>query len=176
MLNVQVDLNLGFLESLPDRLEAALQDVLDGVLFEMEAVAKQVAPSDTGFLRSSIFVVTSRVAALPGPSISGKAGFHAGGAAAWAHPSNPFEGWLVAGAEYAIYVEYGHFARRGPNSDLEKLDQRFSQDRGGRVVVDAPGGMVTFVPGYLFFAEAAAWGRTRLPVAAAEAIRGILGA
>lgn len=165
MVDIVVEVNLKGLERVLDRIEDGLQDALDETLRVMEGVAKMKAPIDTGFLRASIFAVTVR-----------RDGSSAAFAEALAQaprrrfasdipvPHGRFEGFLVAGAEYAPFVNYGAHHVRGNSVRLGS--------RQGRIGVElSPGVFATFMPGYLFMEEAAEVGKKVLKSLSREAIR-----
>lgn len=162
MLELEVD--LGGLDIALTKLDKILEEelhlALNRTLAFMEGVAKVAAPVDTGFLRASIFVVTSSINGYSLAVASAKS------AApdrlfmlAIPKPASKLEGFLVAAAEYAPNVEYGAFHARGNKVRLGV--------RRGRIGVKmASGGFATFTPGRLFMTEAVNQAR---PVFKAEA-------
>ncbi|UOF77590.1 putative tail component [Caudoviricetes sp.] len=165
MLELSIDIN-GLSDSL-DRLsrglERELHEALNRTLLQMQGIAKNGAPVDTGFLRASIFPVS---ATLNGYAMAVAAATAREASRSFALsipiPKGKLEGFLVAGAEYAIYVEYGAFHRRRNTVRLG--------NRAGRIGVKLEGGgFATYTPGYLFMTEALDRGR---PILKREALEG----
>lgn len=81
-----------------DAIRPACAKVVKKVAFDIQAHAQANAPVDTGFLRNSIYTVTS------------EGSTYQGGAKALPeipHPPDELTAYAAVGAEYGAYVEYG---------------------------------------------------------------------
>ncbi|MGV3616103.1 MAG: HK97 gp10 family phage protein [Fimbriimonas sp.] len=99
-LNVTVDFDLGAIDRKLEALEDELAQAVEVSGLRLETLAKLNAPVDTGFLRNSIQL---HIGGATSVAADGTAGIEAG---------NPLEAEVIVGAEYGLYVEYGHYVAR----------------------------------------------------------------
>lgn len=87
-----------------DRISAGLnkntQQIIEGAAFEVERMAKQMAPIDTGALRNSIYTATRSDNRAPNP-------LHGESVSPIPSPSGNIFAVVGAGVDYAIFVELG---------------------------------------------------------------------
>jgi HK97 gp10 family phage protein len=86
------------------KLRPAMSQIVRKVAFDIEANAAADAPVDTGFLKSSIYTVTSK------SSDYGNAGSPPGDSSLLQEveaPGDDLTAYVAVGANYGIYVEYG---------------------------------------------------------------------
>jgi HK97 gp10 family phage protein len=86
-----------------DKMKELARQITAKAAFDVEAAAKQLAAVDTGFMRSAIYTETSDGSGY-GQGITGN------GRLEPELNGNTEDGqvaWVVAGAEYSIYVEMG---------------------------------------------------------------------
>lgn len=87
-----------------ERFGPALAQVVKKTALDVQALAASNAPVDTGFLRNSIYTVTSQ------GSTYGDAGSPPGDSYLLPEvgaPSDEYTAYVAAGANYAAYVNYG---------------------------------------------------------------------
>lgn len=96
------------LPEVPGALDKAISKVVRKAAFDIQRAAAQNAPVDTGFLKSSIYVVTK------GASTYGAAAENASGKNGDAEllpeidqPPNDRTAYVAVGANYGIYQEFG---------------------------------------------------------------------
>jgi acid stress-induced BolA-like protein IbaG/YrbA len=101
-LSVSVNLDLSGIRAVRQHLEDEIDKAILETCQRIERQAKINTPVDTGFLRNSIHSMTLK----HGSPKTGELVRDA------AKPVQRFVGVVSAPAEYAAFVEYGHFARR----------------------------------------------------------------
>lgn len=143
-------------------MERELKAGLMDSALHFEALAKINAPVDTGFLRNSIHVVAFEFSGLEAAQAVG-ATVNAKGAngrklVTIPPPTDPFEVFVVVGADYGRPVEYGHFARRGTTRMSTRGKSRLGNDRlTAQRIADRSYG--TFVQGRFYLSRALEAGR-----------------
>jgi HK97 gp10 family phage protein len=87
-------------DKVSDELIKALGDVVSKTAFDIQALAASNAPVDTGFLKNSVYTVTSKSSNYDG----------SGGEKMLSEtpvPDNDLTAYVGVGANYGIYLEYG---------------------------------------------------------------------
>lgn len=93
-----------------DNLKPVLSKVVRKTAFDLQAMAAANSPTDTGFLKSSIYVKTSQ------DSTYGEAGSPPGDSYLLPEveePPDELTAYVAVGANYGIFVELGHHTRSG---------------------------------------------------------------
>jgi HK97 gp10 family phage protein len=88
-------------DELSDQMRTAFSQMVRKAAFDIQANAAQAAPVDTGFLKNSIYVVTSE------GSTYGQGGGKGDMAPEVDAVESPTEATIAVGASYGIYMEYG---------------------------------------------------------------------
>jgi hypothetical protein len=127
MVQTNIEIDLSKLDAWTAELEDELANAVAKAASHLERGAKINAPIDTGFLASSIHV----------------------------QKEGRFEAVVVVGAEYGLYVEYGHLAKRNTTRMSWRGKSKKGNDRltAQRISDKAFG---TFVQGRFFMTRAAA--------------------
>lgn len=96
-------------EQIGDKLHKAMSQVVRKAAFDVQAAAVAAAPVDTGFLRNSIYTITIGASGKrAGQGVSSRR--KRGQAAMFpeiAPPPDDLTAYVVVGATYGIYVEFG---------------------------------------------------------------------
>lgn len=107
MAALDIQIQLGDLGPLQAALRARAAELVAKAAFDIEAVAKQLAPVDTGALKNSISAVTAA-----GSDYDANVGIAQGlnpqaQIAAAPEPADELEAFVVVPVHYAAYLEYG---------------------------------------------------------------------
>lgn len=153
MFEISVETDLSVLVAIKKSLEKKVARAVVKTVIVFEREAKKLAPVDTGNLRNSIHPSTF------GKTVSGPYA-----------PSTPFEAFLIVGAEYGFYVEYGYFVRRA----RERKRTGYGRKGTVRSAVSRVGSQEhgTYVQGRLYMTRAKEATRPYLVRFVKEAIEG----
>ncbi len=106
MLKATVEIVYNKLPKLSAEVAGHVDDVIDEAAFRVERGAKDSAPVDTGFLRSSIYTVTTGGSGYAHAASAAESAADRGMLPEVAQPA-AHQAIVAVGAEYGIFVEYG---------------------------------------------------------------------
>lgn len=167
-IRIEVRVPTAYLDGELAALEAALQGALDFTLKEMADIGRSLAPKQSGFLSMTHFAASPRFneyseALARAHSINPNKAF--------GHIvmdlTDPYRGYVWAGANYAAAVNFGFLAVRRNSTRLGL--------RSGKVgVALAPGVFATFSSGKPYMEDLAYLGQIMLRQNARQAVRNAL--
>jgi hypothetical protein len=107
MSEIEIYLNFDKLDKLIENLDPRAEKIVEKIAFQVEAVAKTLAPVDTGALMNSIYTSTKQNNTPPNVNVKP-------GVRTYSLPNAKInEAYVGPSVDYGIYQEFGHFAVNG---------------------------------------------------------------